>query len=106
VGEKAAVVEPDWGLLGHNLSERHRLRPMMLALMGWQYIRVPSFELFADPELVARRIAVELGIEISKKPQPLFEIEPQAFEDTALAWADPEDSNDRRLREDKPPHWG
>lgn len=106
VGENAAIVEPDWGLLGHNFSERHRLRPMMLQLMGWQYLRVPSFELFADPELVARRIATELGIEITKKPQPLFEIEPQAFEDTALAWADPEDSNDLRLREDKPPHWG
>jgi hypothetical protein len=106
VGDKAAIVEPDWGLLGHNFSERHRIRPMMLQLMGWQYFRVPSFELFADPELVARRIAIELGIEITKKPQPLFEMEPQAFEDTALAWADPEDSNDRRLREDKPPHWG
>jgi hypothetical protein len=106
VGDKAAIVEPDWGILGHNFSERHRLRPMMLQLMGWQYFRVPSFELFADPELVARRIAIELGIEITKKPQALFELEPQAFEDTALAWADPEDSNDRRLREDKPPHWG
>jgi hypothetical protein len=106
VGEKAAVIEPDWGLQGENFSERYRLRPMILQLMGWQYIRVPSFELFADPELVARRIAIELGIEIAKKPQPLFEMEPRAFEDTALAWADPEDSNDRRLREDKPPHWG
>jgi hypothetical protein len=106
VGDKAAVVEPDWGLLGHNFSERHRLRPMVLQLMGWQYLRVPSFELFSDPELVAQRIAMELGIEITKKPQPLFEMEPQAFEDTASAWGDPEDSNDQRLREDKPPHWG
>jgi hypothetical protein len=106
VGDKAAIIEPDWGLLGHNFSERHRLRPMILQLMGWQYFRVPSFELFADPELVARRIAIELGVEITKKPQALFEMEPQAFEDTALAWADPEDSNDQRLREDKPPHWG
>jgi hypothetical protein len=106
VGEKAAVVEPDWGIQGENFSERYRLRPMILQLMGWQYLRVPSFELFADPELVARRIAMELGIEIAKKPQPLFEMEPKAFEDSALAWADPEDSNDRRLREEKPPHWG
>lgn len=105
-GDKAAVVEPDWGILGHNLSERHRLRPMMLRAMGWHYIRVPSFELFSDPELVAQRIAQELGIEITKKPQPLFELEPKAYEDTASAWGDPEDSNDQRLREDKPPHWG
>ena len=106
VGEKAAVIEPDWGLLGYNLSERHRLRPMMLSGMGWNYIRVPSFELFANPEAVAQRIAIELGIEVSKKPQPLFEMEPRAFEDTASAWGDPVDSNDQRLREDKPPHWG
>jgi hypothetical protein len=105
VGEKAAVVEPDWGLLGYNLSERHRLRPMMLESLGWEYIRVPSFELFADPELVAQRIAIALGIEVSKKPQPLFEMEPRAFEDTHSAWGDPVDSNDQRLREDKPPHW-
>jgi hypothetical protein len=106
VGEKAAVVEPDWGLLGYNLSERHRLRPMMLRGLGWQYLRVPSFELFANPEAVAQKIAIELGIEVSKKPQPLFEMEPRAFEDTASAWGDPIDSNDQRLREDKPPHWG
>jgi hypothetical protein len=106
VGEKAAVVEPDWGLLGYNLSERHRLRPMMIQALGWQYIRVPSFELFADPEAVAQRIAIALGIELSKKPQPLFELEPRAFEDTHFAWGDPADSNDQRLREDKPPHWG
>jgi hypothetical protein len=106
VGEKAAVIEPDWGLLGYNLSERHRLRPMMIKALGWEYIRVPSFELFADPEAVAQRIAIALGIELSKKPQPLFELEPRALEDTHFAWGDPADSNDFRLREDKPPHWG
>ena len=106
VGEKAAVIEPDWGLLGYNLSERHRLRPLMIKALGWDYIRVPSFELFADPEAVAQRIAIALGIELSKKPQPLFELEPRAFEDTNFAWGDPADSNDQRLREDKPPHWG
>jgi hypothetical protein len=106
VGEKAAVIEPDWGLLGYNLSERHRLRPMMIRALGWDYIRVPSFELFADPEAVAQHIAIALGIELSKKPQPLFEMEPRAFEDTHFAWGDPADSNDQRLREDKPPHWG
>ena len=52
------------------------------------------------------KIAIELGIEISKKPQALFELEPRAFEDTSSAWGDPEDSNDFRLRQDKPPHWG
>jgi hypothetical protein len=106
VGEKAAIVEPDWGILGYNLTERYRLRPALLDAMGWMYLRVPSFELFADPEQVARSIALSLGIEVTKKPQPLFELSEPAFEDTSSAWGDSEDSNDQRLAEDKPPHWG
>jgi hypothetical protein len=106
VGDKAAIVEPDWGILGYNLSERYRLRPALLEAMGWMYLRVPSFELFADPEQVARSIAMSLGIEVTKKAQPLFELSEPAFEDTASAWGDPGDSNDQRLAEDKPPHWG
>jgi hypothetical protein len=106
VGQKAAIVEPDWGILGYNLSERYRLRPALLEAMGWMYLRVPSFELFADPEQVARSIAMSLGIEVTKKAQPLFELSEPAFEDTASAWGDPGDSNDQRLAEDKPPHWG
>jgi hypothetical protein len=106
VQSRVAVIEPDWGLLGYNLSERHRLRPMLLRSMGWDYIRVPSFELFADPEATANAIASKLGIELDKKPQPLFEIAPKAFEDTAMAWGDLVESNDQRLIEDKPPHWG
>ena len=106
VQSRAAVIEPDWGLLGYNLAERHRLRPMLLKAMGWEYIRVPSFELFADPEATANSIASKLGIQLEKKPQPLFEIEPKAFEDTAMAWGDAAESNDLRLIEDKPPHWG
>jgi hypothetical protein len=106
VGEKAAIVEPDWGILGYNLTERYRLRPALLDAMGWMYLRVPSFELFADPEQVARSIAMSLGIEVTKKPQPLFELSEPAFEDTSSAWGDSEDSNDQRLAEDKPPHWG
>jgi hypothetical protein len=106
VGDQAAIVEPDWGILGYNLSERYRLRPALLKAMGWKYLRVPSFELFADPEQVARSIAMSLGIEVTKKPQPLFDLSEPAFEDTGSAWGDSEDSNDQRLRDDKPPHWG
>ncbi|MFM7013953.1 MAG: hypothetical protein ACKOXT_03045 [Actinomycetota bacterium] len=106
VGDKAAIIEPDWGLKGDTLTDRHRIRPNLLRSMGWEYLRVPSFELFADPESVAQRIAIELGVEVSKKPQPLFELNDKAFEDTGRAWGDREDSNDDRLREDRPPHWG
>lgn len=106
VGNRACVVDPDWALIGDTLSDRLRGRPNLLTAMGWEYVRVPSFELFADPEAVAIRIASHLGIEVSKKPQALFEFEDRAFEDTPAAWGDGEDNNDRRLEEDRPPHWG
>jgi hypothetical protein len=30
----------------------------------------------------------------------------RVFEDSDAAWGDNNTSNDQRLREDKPPHWG
>ena len=110
-GNQAAVVDPDWGLVGDTWDEKLRLRPGLLRAMGWKYFRVHVLELFATPQQVANRIAQQLGIELERRPEPLFEAsvsEPRgpAFEDTAAAWGDPDDSNDQRLREDKPPHWG
>jgi hypothetical protein len=35
----------------------------MLRRLGWHYIRIHAFELFADPEAVATRIAALIGIE-------------------------------------------
>jgi hypothetical protein len=49
---------------------------------------------------------MSLGIEVTKKPQPLFDLTEPVFEDTPSAWGDAVDSNDQRLAEDKPPHWG
>jgi hypothetical protein len=110
-GKHAAVVDPDWGLVGDTWDEKLRLRPGLLRAMGWQYLRVHVLELFATPQQVANRIAKQLGIDVERRPEPLFEpsVSAQtesAFEDTAAAWGDPDDSNDARLREDKPPHWG
>jgi hypothetical protein len=72
--------------------------------MGWQVVRVHSFELFSDPESLAIRIADGLGMQVSKRPQVLFD--PPSFDDTDAAWGDRSDSNDQRLKNDKPPHWG
>jgi hypothetical protein len=114
-GRQVAVVDPDWGLVGETWDEKLRLRPGLLRAMGWAYHRVHVLELFATPQQVANRIAKQLGIDIERRPEPLFEpaapelasgFEATAFEDTARAWGDPDDSNDARLREDKPPHWG
>jgi hypothetical protein len=76
-----------------------------LSSLGWAYQRVYSFEVFSDPQEVAERIARRLGVD----PTPtMLNTAPVArvFEDTDAAWGDRSDSNDQRLRDDKPPHWG
>lgn len=103
--KNAAVIEPDWSIPGDNRTEKFRIRPGLLRALGWQYTRVYSFELFSDPQAVALRIAENLGLQVAKRPLPLFEAE-QAFEDSDIAWGDKGDSNDARLHQDKPPHWG
>jgi hypothetical protein len=103
-GGKSAVVMPDWALTGETLSEKLRLRSNLLRSLGWNYIRVHSFELFSDPQAVALRIAEQLGMQVSQRPQSLFENE-VAFEDTDAAWGDRPTDNDARLRGDVPPHW-
>lgn len=72
--------------------------------MGWDYLRVHALEIFAQPQDVANRIAARLGVKLEEKKEPLFD--EKAFEDTDRAWGDGDDSNDDRLRDDKPPHWG
>lgn len=103
-GQKTGVIVPDWALRGDSWSERLRLRPSLLRGMGWQYFRVHSFDLFADPQSVAHRIAEALGMQISNRPQQLFE-QDRAFEDTDLAWGERSMSNDLDLRRDVPPHY-
>ena len=104
--KKAAVIEPDWSIRGENRNEKFRIRPGLFKALGWQYIRVHSFEVFSDPQAIAQRIAEQLGMQISKRPTPLFDPAERAFEDSDAAWGDRADSNDARLRGDKPPHWG
>lgn len=103
-GSKAAVVDADWSLVGESWDDKLRLRPGLLRAMGWHYTRVHALELFARPQDVANRIATELGMDLANRKEPLFE--EQAFEDTNRAWGDPDESNDDRLWDDKPPHWG
>jgi hypothetical protein len=58
---KAVVVETDQ-IVGHgSLRESLRLRPELLRRLGWHYLRVHSFELFADPEAIAARVARLIG---------------------------------------------
>ncbi|WP_419817048.1 AAA family ATPase [Glaciibacter flavus] len=68
-GGKAIAVETDAGVGRMSLRESLRLRPDVLRRLGWHYLRVHSFELFSDPDAVARRIADVLGVTI---PDPLL----------------------------------
>lgn len=103
-GNKAAVVQADWLQLGQPIPERLRLHPALLEAMGWQLIRVHSFELFSDPQTLALRVAISMGLPISKSQPALFDV--RSNDDTDVGWGDSGSSNDRRLKDDKPPHWG
>jgi hypothetical protein len=59
---KAVAVETDAVLAQGSLRESLRLRPELLRRLGWHYIRIHAFELFADPEAVATRIAALIGM--------------------------------------------
>ncbi|MGG7465688.1 AAA family ATPase [Plantibacter sp. YIM 135347] len=59
---RAVVVECDAQLAETSLRESLRLRPDVLRRLGWHYVRVHSFDLFADAEAVAVRVAAVLGL--------------------------------------------
>jgi hypothetical protein len=61
-GGMCFVVETDQALFGRSLRESIRLRPEVLRRLGWHYARVHAFELFADPDAVADRIALAAGL--------------------------------------------
>ncbi|SJM71746.1 ATP-binding protein [Gulosibacter sp. 10] len=60
---------------GTTLRESLRLRPELLKRLGWYYLRVHAFELFANPESVARRIAVALEVPMPEAAPAAGEIE-------------------------------
>lgn len=62
-GGRAVAVDLDFGEGDHSLRDALRMRPSILRRLGWHYHRVHSFDLFADPERVALRVASMLGYE-------------------------------------------
>ncbi|WP_255447194.1 AAA family ATPase [Schumannella soli] len=62
-GGTCVVIDTDAALLGRSLRESLRLRPEVLRRLGWHYARVHAFELFADPDGVADRVARLAGVE-------------------------------------------
>ncbi len=61
-GGMCVVVDTDAVFAGRSLREALRLRPEVLRRLGWHYARVHAFELFADPDAVADRIARTAGL--------------------------------------------
>ncbi|MHA3725111.1 AAA family ATPase [Leucobacter sp. HY1910] len=65
-GERAIAVDIDLGDGSDSLRDTLRLRPAVLRRLGWHYHRVQSFDLFTDPDEVARRVARMVGCEDGK----------------------------------------
>lgn len=53
---RAVAIDTDAVLSTGTLREALRLRPAALRHLGWHYVRVHSFELFANPEGIADRV--------------------------------------------------
>ncbi len=70
-GGTCVVVETDAVLLGGSLRESLRLRPEVLRRLGWHYARVHAFELFADPDAVADRVARIAGLDTAARTQEI-----------------------------------
>jgi hypothetical protein len=70
-GGRCATIETDAALQGTSLRESLRLRPELLRRLGWHYARVHAFELFRDPDAVARRIVTLLGADPVAVTEPI-----------------------------------
>jgi very-short-patch-repair endonuclease len=55
-------VDTDQLLISLPMDEALRARPEALARQGWHYVRVHAMELFMQPDEVARRIGVLVGL--------------------------------------------
>jgi hypothetical protein len=62
-GGRCVSIETDAALHRTSLRESLRLRPELMRRLGWHYLRVHAFELFSDPDAVARRVVKLLGAE-------------------------------------------
>jgi hypothetical protein len=70
-GGRCATIETDAALQGTSLRESLRLRPELLRRLGWHYVRVHAFELFSDPDAVARKIMTMLGADTAPVTEPI-----------------------------------
>ena len=62
------AVDTDRQLQQMSIREGLRLRPQALHRLGWHYVRVHAFELFANPDGVAHKIALLTGVIEDEEP--------------------------------------
>jgi hypothetical protein len=70
-GGRCAAIETDAMLQRSTLRESLRMRPELLRRLGWHYLRVHVFELFSDPDAVARRISTLLAADPAPITEPI-----------------------------------
>ena len=70
-GGRCAAIETDAIVQSLSLRESLRMRPEMLRRLGWHYFRVHIFDLFSDPDAVARRIVSLLGADSAPITEPI-----------------------------------
>jgi hypothetical protein len=70
-GGVCVTIETDTVLHRTSLRESLRLRPELLRRLGWHYLRVHAFELFSDPEAVAAKVALMLGVDVAPVTEPI-----------------------------------
>ncbi|MCU1425831.1 MAG: family ATPase, partial [Microbacteriaceae bacterium] len=71
-GGVCVTVDTDAVMRGATLRESLRLRPELLRRLGWHYLRVHAFELFSDPDAVARRVMQTLGVDVNPVTEPIM----------------------------------
>ena len=78
------ALDTDRVLQQTSIREGLRLRPQALHRLGWHYVRVHTFELFANPDGVAERIARLTGVIDSDEPDSDVEDSHNDAEHTAV----------------------
>lgn len=69
LGDRAIAIDLDFAGSETSLRDALRLRPAVLRRLGWHYHRVHSFDLFADPDRVAERVAAIVGYGEETEPE-------------------------------------
>jgi len=90
-GNKVALIDADWEIMNRDWRLYLQGARKVWSQYGFEYRRVHVFELFSEPDSVAKRLADSLGVS-SYTPEPPSE--------TSF------DSNDQDLLDNRPPHWG